>query len=231
MDCEVNRVGIVKKNVERGDPGVYAQLGDFGVATIHEAAGKSGLMKPAIRPICPGLRLSGSALTVLLQPGDNWMMHVAAEQIRPGDVVVATCTSACNDGFFGELLATSFRARGARGLIIDAGVRDVSDLIKMQFPVFSKNISAQGTYKSVVGSVNVPIVCSGVVVCPGDFIVADDDGVAVVSSSRAESVLEASRKREADEQVKRERLQAGELGLDMYEMREKLERAGLRYVD
>lgn len=231
MNCEVNRVGIVKRNINRGDPEVYAQLSNYSVATLHEAGGKLGLMAPIIRPIAPGFTLGGPALTVLLQPGDNWMLHVAAEQIRPGDVVVAACTSPCNDGYFGELLATSFRARGATGLVIEAGVRDVSDLIEMNFPVFSKNISARGTYKAVIGSVNVPIVCAGALVCPGDYIAADADGVAVVPSVRAKSVLEAARKRESDEQLKRERFQAGELGLDMYGMRDKLEMAGLRYVD
>jgi 4-hydroxy-4-methyl-2-oxoglutarate aldolase len=223
--------GIVNRKVNRADPVQVERLSHFGVATIHEAMGRIGLMQPYMRPIYTGAHLCGTAVTVLLHPGDNWMMHVVAEQIQPGDIVVAACTADNTDGFFGDLLATSFKARGARGLIIDAGVRDVKDLTAMQFPVFSKAISAKGTVKETIGSVNVPIVCAGTIVNPGDVIIADDDGIVVVPAYLAQEAADASAKRESNEAEKRQRLASGELGLDMYNMREKLAKAGLRYVD
>jgi len=223
--------GIVNRKVNRADPVQVERLSHFGVATIHEAMGRIGLMQPYMRPIYTGAHLCGTAVTVLLHPGDNWMMHVVAEQIQLGDIVVAACTADNTDGFFGDLLATSFKARGARGLIIDAGVRDVKDLTAMQFPVFSKAISAKGTVKETIGSVNVPVVCAGTMVNPGDVIIADDDGIVVVPAHLAQEAADASAKRESNEAEKRQRLASGELGLDMYNMREKLAKAGLRYVD
>ena len=223
--------GIVNRKVNRADPVQVERLSHFGVATIHEAMGRIGLMQPYMRPIYTGAHLCGTAVTVLLHPGDNWMMHVVAEQIQSGDIVVAACTADNTDGFFGDLLATSFKARGARGLIIDAGVRDVKDLTVMQFPVFSKAISAKGTVKETIGSVNVPVVCAGTIVNPGDVIIADDDGIVVVPAHLAQEAADASAKRESNEAEKRQRLASGELGLDMYNMREKLAKAGLRYVD
>ena len=223
--------GIVNRKVNRADSVQVERLSHFGVATIHEAMGRVGLMQPYMRPIYTGAHLCGTAVTVLLHPGDNWMMHVVAEQIQPGDIVVAACTADNTDGFFGDLLATSFKARGARGLIIDAGVRDVKDLTAMQFPVFSKAISAKGTVKETIGSVNVPVVCAGTMVNPGDVIIADDDGIVVVPANLAQEAADASAKRESNEAEKRQRLASGELGLDMYNMREKLAKAGLRYVD
>lgn len=227
----INDLGIVKRNILRADRAAVDKLSRFGVATIHEAMGRVGLMKPYLRPIYTGAHVCGTAVTVLLQPGDNWMMHVAAEQLQPGDVVVAAVTADCTDGFFGDLLATSFRARGAVGLIIDAGVRDVKDLTAMTFPVFSKAVSAKGTIKATLGSVNIPVVCAGALVNPGDVVVADDDGVVVVPAAVAQQAADAAEARENNETAKRRRLAAGELGLDMYKMRESLAAAGLKYLD
>ncbi|MET9616340.1 4-carboxy-4-hydroxy-2-oxoadipate aldolase/oxaloacetate decarboxylase [Kitasatospora indigofera] len=228
---EHTELGVVRTAIIRADPDAVAALSAFGVATIHEAMGRTGLLRPYIRPVHPTARLCGTAVTVLLQPGDNWMMHVAAEQIQDGDVVVAACTTESEDGFFGDLLATSFRARGCRGLVIDGGVRDVADLAEMDFPVFARAVNAKGTVKATLGSVNVPVVCANALVRPGDVVVADRDGVVVVPRERAAVVAAAAARREAAEEGKRARFRAGELGLDLYGMRGPLAELGLRYEE
>jgi len=227
----MNNLGVVKRNIVRAPRAAVEKLSRFGVASIHEAMGRVGLMKTYMRPIFAGAHFCGTAVTVLAHPGDNWMLHVAAEQWQPGDVAVVACTTDNEDGMFGDLLATSFKARGAVGLVIDAGVRDVKDLTAMPFPVFSRAISAKGTVKATIGSVNVAVVCAGAWVNPGDVIVADDDGVVAVPAAYAQAAADAAEAREANEAEKRARLAAGVLGLDMYNMRGPLEKAGLKYID
>jgi 4-hydroxy-4-methyl-2-oxoglutarate aldolase len=222
---------VVIRNIKRADAGVVKRLGALGASTVHEAYGRDGLMKPYMRPAWAGGEAAGTAVTVLVQPGDNWMIHVAVEQCKPGDILVVGCSADNTDGMFGDLLATSLMARGVKGLVIDAGCRDVKSLREMGFPVWSKAISARGTVKATLGAVNVPVVCAGVNVEPGDAVVADDDGVVVIRKKDAAEGAAKAEKRHADEEGKRKQLASGALGLDMYNMREALAKAGLVYLD